>query len=112
MDTIESNLKYFRETHGEIYEAYEEFGKRLHTEGGPLDEKTRWLIKVGISTTSQNHYALKTHIRKALKHGCMREEVEHAILLAATTAGFPRTMEGILILREVMGETEEPVLTR
>ncbi|HHU32209.1 MAG TPA: carboxymuconolactone decarboxylase family protein, partial [Clostridia bacterium] len=37
--------------------------------------------------------------------GCSREEIEHAIMLVAPTAGFPKTMEGILILREEMGET-------
>ena len=111
MDTIADNLNYFKEKHAEIYEAYSEYGRRLHEEGGPLEDKERWLIKVAISTSCQNPYALKTHIRKALASGSTREEVEHAILLCATTAGFPKTMEGILILREVLGDTEEAVMT-
>ena len=111
MDTIESNLKYFIEKHGEIYEAYEQFGNLLHTEGGPLQEQMRWLIKVALSTAGQNPYALKTHIRKALKSGCSKKEIEHAILLSASTVGFPKMMEGILTLREVMGETERTVMT-
>ncbi|HHT63108.1 MAG: carboxymuconolactone decarboxylase family protein [Bacillota bacterium] len=106
MDTIESNLKYFTEKHKEIYDAYENYGKMIHYKGGPLDEKTRWLIKVALSTASQYPYALRTHIIKAIKSGCTREEIEHTILLAAPTTGFPKTMEGILILREEMGETE------
>ena len=39
MDTIEENLKYFMEKHGNIYEAYEDYGKLIHYQGGPLDEK-------------------------------------------------------------------------
>ncbi|HHU33299.1 MAG TPA: carboxymuconolactone decarboxylase family protein, partial [Clostridia bacterium] len=105
MDTIEENLKYFMEKHGNIYEAYEDYGKLIHYQGGPLDEKTRWLIKVSLSTACQYEYALRTHIIKAIKAGCSREEIEHAIMLVAPTAGFPKTMEGILILREEMGET-------
>ena len=104
MDTIEANLKYFTEHHDNIYEAYEDFGKLVHYQGGPLEEKTRWLIKVALSTACQYEYALRTHIIKAIKAGCTREEIEHAILVAPT-AGFPKTMEGILILREEMGET-------
>ncbi len=104
MDTIESNLKYFHEKHTGIYEAYEEYGKLVH-ESGPLDEKSCWLIKVALSTACQYQYALRTHIIKAIKSGCSREEIEHAIMLVAPTAGFPKTMEGILILREEMGET-------
>jgi 4-carboxymuconolactone decarboxylase len=105
MDTIEENLKYFMEKHGNIYEAYEDYGKLIHYQSGPLDEKTRWLIKVSLSTACQYEYALRTHIIKAIKAGCSREEIEHAIMLVAPTAGFPKTMEGILILREEMGET-------
>ncbi|HHX51406.1 MAG TPA: carboxymuconolactone decarboxylase family protein [Clostridia bacterium] len=106
MDTIESNLKYFTDKHGSIYEAYEDYGKKVHYEG-PLDEKTRWLIKVALSTACQYEFALQTHIIKAIKSGCTREEIEHAILLVAPTAGFPKTMEGLLVLRQEMGERED-----
>lgn len=107
MDIIENNLKYFISKHEEIYSAYENYGKLMHVHGGPLDEKTRWLIKVAISTACQYKYALRTHIIKAIKAGCSREEIEHAIMLVAPSAGFPRTMEGILILREEMGEIHQ-----
>lgn len=106
VDTIENNLKYLIENHGEIYDAYENFGKLVHEKGGPLDEKTRWLIKIALSTNSQYQYALRTHILKALKNGCTKEEIEHAILLVAPTSGFPKMMEGMLILRSVLGEKE------
>ncbi|ATW24894.1 carboxymuconolactone decarboxylase family protein [Candidatus Formimonas warabiya] len=107
MDTIENNLKYFMGKHEEIYHAYENYGQLMHEIGGPLDEKTRWLLKVAISTACQYKYALRTHIIKAIKTGCTREEIEHAIMLVAPTAGFPKTMEGILILREEMGEVHQ-----
>ncbi len=100
MGVIEENLSYFLQKHGEIYEAYENYGKLLHTKGGPLDEKTRWLIKVALSTACQNPYSLTTHIRKALKSGCTPDEIEHAILLCAPTAGFPKMMEALLTFRE------------
>jgi AhpD family alkylhydroperoxidase len=106
LDVIEKNLKYFIENHGEIYDAYENFGRLVHTEGGPLDEKTRWLIKVALSTNSQYEYALRTHIQKALKHGCTKEEIEHAILLVAPTCGFPKMMQGLLILRHILNQQD------
>lgn len=100
MKKIDENLQYFIENHKDVYEAYQGFGKALHNEGGPLDEKTRALLKIAISTTCQYEYALRTHINKAVSSGCTREEIEHAILLTASTAGFPRMMEGIMVLRE------------
>ncbi len=101
---IEGNLDYLIQNHGEIYEAYQNYGKLVHEKGGPLEEKTRWLIKVALSTDGKNEYSLRTHILKALKSGCTKEEIEHAILLVGPTSGFPTMMRGLLILREVMEE--------
>lgn len=103
-DVIERNLHYFIDKHKGIYEAYEAYGHKLHDEGGPLDEKMRWLIKVAISTSCQYKYALRTHIRKAIGCGCTREEIEHAILLVAPSGGFPKMMEAILVLRDELGD--------
>ncbi len=100
-EKIGDNLAYLKEQHGEIYEAYETYGRLVHEQGGPLDEKTRWLVKVAVTTAGAQPLALKTHIRKALANGCTREEIEHAILLTAPSAGFPTMMEGLLILREL-----------
>ncbi len=104
MKEKQKNLKYFREKHPEIYRAYEAFGKELHEKGGPLDGKTRWLIKVAVSAASQYEYALQTHIEKALSAGCSEEEIEHAILMIAPTAGFPRMMSALMVYRDVCGK--------
>ncbi len=101
MDKIADNFKYFVSRHKEIYEAYSEYGRLIHEEGGPLDEKTRALMKVVISSVSAHDFALKTHMKKAVEKGCTKEEIEHALLLTAPTVGFPNMMESLLVLREV-----------
>lgn len=100
MDPIQENLKYFIDKHGDIYEAYSSYGKAIHEKGGPLEEKTKRLIKVAVSATIGNEYSLTTHIKKALKAGCTLEEIEHTILLVAPTAGFPAMMKALMTLRE------------
>ena len=104
MDSIQKNLKYFTEKHGDIYEAYSSYGKAIDENGGPLSEKTRRLIKVAISATIQNEYSLTTHIRKAFKAGCSLEEIEHTLLLVAPTAGFPAMMKALMSLREEINQ--------
>jgi alkylhydroperoxidase/carboxymuconolactone decarboxylase family protein YurZ len=59
---------------------------------GPLDEKTCLLIKIGISLGAGLESAVKSHVRRATQAGATEAEVEQAILLAMTTAGFPRTV--------------------
>lgn len=99
---IQDQLAYFEEKHPEIYRAYTEYGKQLHEKGGPLPEKTRWLIKIAVSATEGYHYSLLTHMKKALRNGCTAEEIEHTLLLVAPTAGFPRMMEALMRFREMM----------
>ena len=100
----EENFGYFIRNHKDIASAYEDFGKLVHTKGGPLDEKSRWLIKVAVSTASSHELALRTHIQKALKSGCTPAEIEHSILLTASTTGFPTMMTGLMIFRDEIGE--------
>lgn len=100
MEARKENWKYFRHKYPEAHEAYENFGKTLGPEGGPLDAKTCALIKLGIAAASQYDLALRSHIEKALNAGCTADEVEHSIMQTATTAGFPRMMAALMIWRE------------
>jgi alkylhydroperoxidase/carboxymuconolactone decarboxylase family protein YurZ len=59
---------------------------------GPLDEKSCLLIKIGVSVGAGLETAVKSHVRRATEAGATEAEIEQAILLAMTTAGFPRTV--------------------
>jgi alkylhydroperoxidase/carboxymuconolactone decarboxylase family protein YurZ len=99
---IRENLDALIERHPEIYEAYSAYGKAVHEKGGPLDEKTRWLIKVAVSSSHGHAKAQLTHMIKAMDAGCSAGEVEHAILLLGPTAGFPTMMEAMERFREFL----------
>jgi alkylhydroperoxidase/carboxymuconolactone decarboxylase family protein YurZ len=101
---IRENLDAFVASHPDIYDAYSAFGKRVHEQGGPLDERTRWLVKVAVSGALGHEKAHITHMGKALEAGCTPEQIEHAILLTAPTAGFPRMMEAFERFREFRRE--------
>jgi alkylhydroperoxidase/carboxymuconolactone decarboxylase family protein YurZ len=99
------NLDALIAKHPEIYEAYAQFGKAVHDQGGPLDEKTRWLVKVAVSATVGIAKAQLTHMIKAREAGCTPDEIEHTLLLIAPTAGFPRMMEAMERFREFLQES-------
>jgi alkylhydroperoxidase/carboxymuconolactone decarboxylase family protein YurZ len=104
---IRDNLDALIAKHPELYEAYSRFGKAVHEQGGPLDERTRWLIKVATSAALGYPKAQITHMTKAMAAGCTPDELEHAILLLAPTAGFPCMMEAMELLREFLRSPEE-----
>jgi 4-carboxymuconolactone decarboxylase len=65
----------------------------IHVDGGPLDEKTRALIKVAAAGAAGHHRALETHIVAAREAGAADEEILHALLMLVSTCGFPTFME-------------------
>jgi len=61
---------------------------------GPLDAKTRALVKIGICLGGGLESALRSHVRRALQAGATEEEIEQALMLGMNTIGFPRTVAG------------------
>lgn len=78
----------FRDENPEVAEAYDRLGGAVHR-AGPLDEKTRALIKIALATGAGLEGAVHAHVRKALDLGLTRDEITHTIVLALTTLGWP-----------------------
>jgi 4-carboxymuconolactone decarboxylase len=83
----------FAAKYPDILEKNEELGRVVHDLGGPLDEKTRSLIKVGITAASHHQTALTTQVARARDAGASEDEILHAMLLVVPTCGFPTFME-------------------
>ena len=96
--------KRFEKLHNyypEVAIAYEELGKAVHT-SGPLDEKTRALIKLAISTGAGLEGAVHSHTRKALELGISKEEISQTVLLALPTIGLPSTMAAMSWVDDIL----------
>ncbi|MBI5368491.1 MAG: carboxymuconolactone decarboxylase family protein [Planctomycetes bacterium] len=81
----------FTEKFPAVAAAYEKLGEAVH-HAGPLDAKTRALVKLAISTGARLEGAVHSHTRKALAIGCTPEELAHVALLALPTLGLPSMM--------------------
>ena len=90
-DKIPKRFTRFMEKHPDIGKAYFELGEAVH-KAGPLDEKTRALVKVAISGGAMLEGAFHSHIRKAVQAGATKEELQHIAFLALPTIGFPSMM--------------------
>lgn len=101
MSEIPKKFKDFMEEHPAISTAYESLGTAVHSDG-PLDEKTRALIKLGISTGARLEGALHSHARKAMEAGVTKDEMRHALILAIPTIGLPSTMAALTWLEDII----------
>lgn len=103
MTELPKKFKDFMDANPAIENAYNQLGSAVHS-AGPLDEKTRALIKLAISTGAKLEGALHSHARKALEAGVTKEEMRHAVILALPTIGLPSTMAALTWLDDIINK--------
>lgn len=91
----------FKTEYPEIFEKNEALGEYVHQQAGPLDDKVRSLVKVGIAAASHHQNSVGTHIAKAREAGATEEEILHAMFLVIPTCGFPTFMEAYRIYKNL-----------
>jgi len=85
---------------GRAWEAMREAETR-----GPVDEKTRRLIKLGIALGGMKEGAVHSGVRKAVEAGASRAEIEQVVALAASTLGLPSTVAVYSWVLEQLGDS-------
>ncbi|OHB63937.1 MAG: hypothetical protein A2Y76_15815 [Planctomycetes bacterium RBG_13_60_9] len=88
-ETLPEHFQDLVRKYPEVWEAHQKLSEAC-AQAGPLDRKTRELIKVGISGAANQITALQRHAVMAVQAGATEEEVYQTILLLITTVGFPR----------------------
>ena len=97
------SYKRFKKEFPDIEKEYDRLGKKCHA-SGPLSEKMRRLIKLGIAIGSESEGAIRSHARRALALGVTPEEIRHAVLLGLTTIGFPKMIAALNWIHEAFEE--------
>ena len=87
----------FKRSYPEIWKAYDRLGILSH-EAGPLDRKTRELVKLALAIGGKLEGAAHSHTRRALAAGATPLEVLHVVLLGITS-----TITAITWIEDVLG---------
>jgi len=77
-----------RTKHPEIWQAFTSLAQACH-DAGPLDKKTRRLVKLAIAVGAGTEGGTHSEVRHAAEAGVTAEEMEHVVLLSMTTIGLP-----------------------
>jgi 4-carboxymuconolactone decarboxylase len=81
-------VNQLRKLYPKVWKAFNELGERCH-EAGPLDEKSRRLVKLAMSIGAGLEGATHSAVRNARKSGVTPEEIDHVAVLAISTLGLP-----------------------
>ena len=101
MSTLPKPYARFMKKYDKVWDAYDKLGAAVH-KAGPLDEKTRELVKLGIAVGARYEGSVHTHARKALDAGAAKEEIRQVVLLAIPTMGFPPMMAAMTWVDDVL----------
>lgn len=88
---LPGTFREFIARHPELGAAHERIARTVER-AGSLDLRTLALVKIGICVGAGLESALRSHVRRALRHGASRSDIEQAVLLGMNTVGFPRTV--------------------
>ena len=94
MTRLPKPFRRFHDEYSAVWQAYENLGAAI-AQSGPLEEKVRELVKLGMSAATGSESAVQSHTHRALQAGASKGEIEHAILLGITTIGFPQAMAAL-----------------
>ena len=100
-DYLPDAYKTFRERHSDVAGGLDALAASVD-DAGPLDERTRRLIKLGIAIGRSSEGAVRSNARKALALGVTSDEIRHAALLAITTTGLPAATAAMGWIDEVV----------
>ena len=103
MDRLPKRYRRFFEEFPEVGKAYEAFGDAVG-KVGPIDDRTRCLLKLAISIGARMEGAAKSHAHKAIQAGISPQEIRQVAVMAAPTIGFPNMMAGLSWVDDVLGE--------
>jgi 4-carboxymuconolactone decarboxylase len=102
-DYLPELYQHFQRRFPKVKEAFDALGAAEH-DAGPLGERERRLIKLGIAVGAESEGAVRSHVRKLLGIGVSEAEILHNIVLALTTIGFPATNAALSWAEEVLSE--------
>lgn len=87
-------VEEFRNDYADVWTAFTQLGDHLH-KAGPLDEKTRRLVKLALAIGAGLEGATHSAVRNALAASVTPEEIKHVAVLGITTLGFPSAVRAL-----------------
>jgi 4-carboxymuconolactone decarboxylase len=96
-----TRYQYFEKSYPSVMQAVEALGEATQA-AGPLDSKTRALVKLAIAVGALREGAVHSHTRRAFEVGCSPDELRHVAVLAITTIGFPSTMAAMSWVEDIL----------
>ena len=99
-ENLPSGAGEIAQTYPAIWAAYTALGQAC-SEAGPLDDRTRRLVKLALAVGALSEGAVHSHTRRGLAEGLAKEDLKHVALLAIPTLGFPQGVKALTWIKDI-----------
>jgi alkylhydroperoxidase/carboxymuconolactone decarboxylase family protein YurZ len=103
LENLPPLVQQLAEQYPAVWSAYNRLGEAAAA-AGPLDAKTRRLVKLALAIGGEREGGVHSHVRRGLMEGLTREELQHVALLATTTLGWPAAVRAYSWVDDELGE--------
>ena len=107
--SLPKSVTDFKTKYPAVWEAFAALGDRCH-QAGPLDERTRRLVKLGIAIAHRHEGAVHSAVRNAVKSGVSADELFQVAILAVTTIGWPTAYAAMTWIDDAIGRPGDRAL--
>ena len=97
-----AQLKDFEKDYPQVWQAFAQLAQACHETSGPLDEKSRRLVKLAIAIGHRHEGAVHSAVRHALDSGITPQETLQVAILSITTIGWPASHAAITWIEDVL----------
>lgn len=97
---LPSGAQRLVDRHPEVWEGYGKLGEAV-AEAGPINERTRRLLKLALAIGARSEGAVHSHARRALAEGIAIDELRHVALLAIPAMGLPSAVAALTWIDDV-----------
>jgi alkylhydroperoxidase/carboxymuconolactone decarboxylase family protein YurZ len=91
------------ERYPDVWQTYAGLGAACAA-AGPLDDKTRRLVKLALAIGGGSEGATHSHVRRGLADGIKPEELRHVAVLAIATLGLPAAVKAMTWMDDILGK--------
>ena len=86
--------------HPSIWSRYAALGEAT-SNAGPLNEKSRRLVKIALAIGAGLEGAVHSHVRRAILEGLSVDDIRHVALLAIPTLGLPSAVRAMTWIDDI-----------
>jgi len=93
----------FSERYPDVWERYGALGEAC-AGAGPLDDRTRRLVKLAVAIAVRSEGAVHSHVRQALEANIPADELRQVAVLSIPSVGFPQAMAGLSWINDIVDD--------